>query len=359
MKIKLFQVDWWLFVPALFLTIISLTVLFSINPAYFYNQLFALGISLLAFFLLSQIIYLDFQHLSLPMYVITLIFFLVVFVIGIESKGAVRWVEVFGISVQASEIGKPLLSMSLASFLASQSNRKIRTYILTITFLAPAVFLLYLQPDLGNALLYIGVCILSLFIYGMPPILFIGGIVPLVIASPFLWNLLRDYQKQRIVTFFNPMQDPKGSSYNLIQAIIAVGGGMVLGKGIGEGTQSRLKFLPENHTDFIFASLAEKLGFLGSFIVIFLFTIVLYRIYQISKNSKDIFGKIFGVCSFLFIILQFFGNIGMNLGLVPIVGVTLPFVSYGGSSLLACFITIGILSSISTSSNKKEVLEIR
>jgi rod shape determining protein RodA len=359
MKNVLSHIDWWLLIPVLFLVIISLTILFSINPSYFRNQLFGLGISLFAFLLFSQISYRDFRQFSVPFYVTSIILLIIVLIIGIESRGAIRWFEVFGISLQASEIGKPLMSLALAGFLADNSNRRLSTYLLTLLYLAPAVFLIYLQPDLGNAILYMIVAILTLLIYGIPLIWFMVSIFPAFIFVPFLWNFMHDYQRQRILTFLNPMQDPRGSSYNLIQAIIAVGSGMLIGKGINEGTQSRLKFLPENHTDFIFASLAEKLGFLGSLIIIIFFIIFLYRIYIIINKSDDLFGKIFASSSFLFVLLQFFVNIGMNLGLVPVVGITLPFISYGGSSLLANFILLGILSSISTRNKKNEILEIR
>lgn len=358
MNHKIFQLDWWLVAPVLFLMIISLTLLYSINPSYFQSQFMSLFISAIAFLLFSQISYKDFRSLSVSLYIFILILLVVVLIIGIESRGAVRWLAIFGRSFQASELGKPFISLALAGFLANNANRKIRTYIFPIVLLMPVVILIYLQPDLGNALLYIGVVLSVLVIYGMPLLWIVLGSLPLIIIMPLFWRFLHVYQRQRILTFLNPMEDPTGSSYNLIQAIIAVGSGMFLGKGFGEGTQSRLKFLPENHTDFIFASLAEKLGFLGSVLVLIIFAFFLYRIYRTFINCKDIFGKIFTACSFLFILFQFFVNIGMNLGLVPVVGVTLPFVSFGGSSLLANFITLGILSSISIRNTDKGILEI-
>ena len=200
---------------------------------------------------------------------------------------------------------------------------------------------------------------ITLFVYGIPMLWFVLTGLPFVISSSFIWNKLHDYQRQRVLTFLHPMNDPQGRSYNLIQAVIAVGSGMFFGKGIGEGTQSQLKFLPENHTDFIFASLAEKLGFLGTVIVLLAFIALLWRIYRIIMNVQDPFGKLFSIAAFLFLIVHFFVNIGMNVGLVPVVGVTLPFISYGGSSLLANFIMLGILSSISVASRKRETLQIK
>lgn len=359
MKPNRFPIDWWLLVPVVFLIVLSLAVLYSINPTYFFNQLFALGLGAMAFLFFSQFSYKDLSIFSLPIYIAAVILLTIVFIIGFEARGAVRWIDVFGVSFQASEVFKPLLSLSFAWYLASHVGKSIRTYFMILLYMLPIVALIYFQPDLGNALIYIAVVFLTLFIYGMPLLWLFLTFLPVLIASPFIWTLLHDYQRKRILTFINPMEDPQGSSYNLIQAVIAVGSGMFMGKGIGEGTQSRLKFLPENHTDFIFASLAEKLGFFGAAIVIFAFVFLLWRIYLIAETAEDTYGKIFAITAFLFILIHFFVNVGMNLGIVPVVGVTLPFVSFGGSSLLTNFITLGILSSISVASRKKETLQIR
>ncbi len=359
MKLLLNQIDWLLLAPISVLLIISLVVLQSINPAYLQSQLFSLTIAIVAFFVFSQIPYKDYQPYIIPFYIFTLILLLIIFIIGIESRGAIRWVEVFGIRLQPSEIGKPLLSLTFAGYLASRHFKSLRTYCIVLVFMLPIVSLVYYQPDLGNALLYLGVFILTLIIFGLPLLWIVVTYLPIILSVPFIWNILHEYQRQRVLTFLNPLRDPQGTSYNMIQAIIAVGSGMFLGKGLGEGTQSRLRFLPENHTDFIFASLGEKMGFLGSFLIIAAFIFLLFRILQIFRRTEDIFGKIFIICSFLFILLHFFVNVGMNLGLVPIVGVTLPFVSFGGSSLLANFITIGILSSISVGNRKVKILEIQ
>jgi rod shape determining protein RodA len=354
-----YHIDWWLITPVIFLAAIGLTVLFSINPDFFRNQLFVLVLSFFAFIFFSQFPYKELPVFSVPLYVGSLAVLLVVLILGFESRGAVRWIAVFGYSLQFSEICKPLLSITFAHFLSTRSNSSPKTYLLSLAGLAPVLGFIFLQPDLGNALIYAGVGLLTLFIYGIPLRWFFLTSLPFIITSPFLWSKLHDYQRQRVMTFLHPMNDPQGRSYNLIQAVIAVGSGMFVGKGIGEGTQSQLKFLPENHTDFIFASLAEKLGFMGTIIVLVAFVALLWRIYQIISEVQDPFGKLFSITAFLFLIVHFFVNIGMNLGLVPVVGVTLPFISYGGSSLLANFIMLGILSSISVASRKKETLQIR
>jgi rod shape determining protein RodA len=170
---------------------------------------------------------------------------------------------------------------------------------------------------------------------------------------------MHDYQRQRLLTFLHPGSDPLGTSYNVVQALIAVGAGKMLGRGIGEGTQSGLRFLPERHTDFIFASISEGFGLVGAGIVIICFIYLLFRIYRVHLRSDDSFARVFCAGAFFFILIQFFVNIGMNLGILPVVGITLPFVSYGGSSLVSCAIFLGIISAIGRESLREKVLEIK
>ena len=198
-----------------------------------------------------------------------------------------------------------------------------------------------------------------MFIFGFPLRYFLASLLLIVVSLPIFWKFLRDYQKQRILTFFHLEVDPLGTSYNAIQSVIAVGSGMLLGRGLGQGTQSTLRFLPERHTDFIFATLSEELGFIGSLVILAAFGFLFYRIFLIYKNSDSVFSKIFAQAAFFLFLIQFFLNIGMNIGIMPIVGVSLPFVSYGGSSLLSSFILLGFLSAMSKGNDLKKVLEIR
>ncbi len=220
------------------------------------------------------------------------------------------------------------------------------------------IFFIYLQPDLGNAIIIGFVAVLTLVLVGFPLLWFVGGLFVSGLMLPVVWHFLHDYQRQRILTFINPTMDPLGTSYNVIQSIIAVGSGMFFGKGLSQGTQSSLRFLPERHTDFIFATISENLGFVGSVLILVCFAFLLYRIFLIFLNTDDYFCKIFVGASFFLILVQFFINVGMNIGVMPVVGVTLPFVSYGGSSLLSNFILLGFLSSISDTLKDKDVLEI-
>lgn len=353
-----FNIDWQLIIPAIVLCVFSLTTLFSLNVNLFRSQLVYLIISFLVFLFFSQSHTKIIQAYGFQIYVLSLILLFLILFIGMESRGATRWLNFFGLQIQFSEILKPFLALALSSFII-QKGISFKTFLSTFCFFAPVGFLIYLQPDLGNALLYGLILLFTLLSLGFPLLWFILGSAPLILLTPFIWHFLRDYQKQRLLTFIQSSQDPLGTSYNAIQSIIAVGSGMLVGRGLSEGTQSGLRFLPERHTDFIFATLSESLGFVGSIIILTLFVFLLYRIFSIYQNSHDPFGKTFSLCAFYIILIQMFINIGMNIGILPIVGVTLPFVSYGGSSLLANFILLGFLSSIQRDIHKESALEIR
>ncbi|MBF8250059.1 MAG: hypothetical protein HW400_660 [Candidatus Levybacteria bacterium] len=352
------NIDWGLLAPVIILIILSLTALFSIDIALFKSQLVFFIIGIFAFLFFSQSNYKAIKLYALPIYIISIILLIIVLVIGVETRGSVRWLELFGFRMQFSEILKPFLAVSLSSYLSSRNNYSFKTLFLAICFLIPIVLLVFLQPDLGNALIYMLVAIMALIVFGFPFRYFLSGLISITILSPIIWKFLRDYQRQRILTFLNP-NDPLGLSYNAIQSVIAVGSGMLLGRGLGLGTQSGLRFLPERHTDFIFATLSEELGMIGAILVVTTFAYLLYKIFTIFRNQEELFCKIFSVIAFALIFLQFFVNIGMNIGILPIVGITLPFVSYGGSSLLSNFILLGILSAMNKGSPPYKVLEIK
>lgn len=356
---SLFGLDWWLLVPVFVLVIISLVTLLSLSKALFLNQLSALGVGLVVFFLASRLRVEILESFRVPIYIISLILLVVVLIIGFESNGAVRWISVFGISVQFSEVLKPFLAISFCSYLSKRNGTSFRSLGVILGLLIPIFILVALQPDLGNALIYAGVVGIVLLVYGFPFKWFGLLSLPFILVTPIFWGFLHDYQQKRLLTFINPTSDPLGASYNVIQAMIAVGSGMFLGKGLSQGTQSGLRFLPERHTDFIFATLSEGLGFVGSMIVISAFVLLCLRVYMIFMKMENQFAKLFAACVFSFLLIHSFVNIGMNIGLLPIVGVTLPFVSYGGNSLLSNFIFLGILSSLATTYSRRSVLEIR
>lgn len=352
-------VDWSLFIPVVILAAVSLTTLFSLSFQLFFNQAINYILALVVFLVFSQVDYRLFKPLAKPMYVLSLVLLVIVFIIGYESRGATRWIDVFGVSVQLSELLKPFLTLSLAAFLASGKRNNVKGFIMVFLLSVPVVILISLQPDLGNGLVYLGAAAFTLFAFGFPLLWFLLSLVPFIVLSPFIWGILHEYQRQRLLTFLHPTSDPLGTSYNVIQAMIAVGAGKLLGRGIGEGTQSGLRFLPERHTDFIFATISEGFGFVGAGIIILAFVYLFYRIYRITQRTEDSFSKLFCIGAFFFLLIHFFVNVGMNLGLVPVVGITLPFVSYGGSSIISSAIFLGILSAVSRETVREKVLEIK
>lgn len=292
------------------------------------------------------------------MYFVMIGLLLVLFVIGIEARGAVRWIDIFGVRLQFSEIIKPFYIIFLAQFLTRDDSRNFGKFVTCLALLAPIFFLTLKQPDLGNAMIYLIVTLFILLAAGFPLKYFFGIGASVALVFPIIFNLLHDYQKARLVTFINPSSDPFGSSYNAVQSLISVGSGGIFGRGFGQATQSILKFLPERHTDFIFANISESLGLLGGAIVIGLFAYMLFNIYQASAGVNDEFSRLVLVGYYFLFLTHVFLNIGMNVGVVPIVGVTLPFASYGGSSLLTSFIVLGITSSIIFEYRRRSVLEI-
>ncbi len=354
-----FSIDLSLLIPVLVLVALGISGIFSLSVDLFRSQLIFLLISLIVFFFFSQINFRNIKNYSLPIYLLSVILLVVVLVVGIESRGTVRWIDFFGFRIQFSEILKPFLVLSFASFLAEKENYNFKFFVVVLFLIAPIFLLIFFQPDLGNALIYLITLLLVLFSFGFPLSYFLALFFFGALFLPVFWNFLRGYQKQRILTFLELKIDPLGFSYNAIQSIIAVGSGMLLGRGFGQGTQSSLRFLPERHTDFIFATLSEELGFIGGVLIITTFMFLLYRILVLFKEAKEKFVKIFAMSSFFLLTVEFFVNAGMNMGLVPIVGVSLPFVSYGGSSLLSNFILIGFLSSMKRYTDRKEALEIK
>lgn len=353
------RVDWQLVAPVLVLLFVSLTTLFSINVALFRNQLLFSLVSIGLFLFFVQVDVRMWEDLAKPVYILSVIGLLILLFLGIESRGAVRWLTIFGFGIQFSELFKPFLALCLASFLSSHRETSVANFGKLLLFLLPVTFLIYKQPDLGSALMYIFATMLTLIFFGFPLRWFVGMIIGLFALIPFVFKFLHGYQQQRILTFLHLTNDPLGTSYNAIQAMIAVGSGMILGKGLGQGTQSSLRFLPERHTDFMFATLSEDLGFVGGMIVIVAFGFLLYRLFKIFQETDSLFEKVFIAATFSLLFIQCFVNIGMNIGMLPIVGVPLPFVSYGGSSLLSNTIFLAFASAIGSLSKRKSVLEIR
>lgn len=359
MKSKL-QLDWQLILPVFILFSLSLASLYSIQPQTALFQLFFLLISLPLFLLFSSFHYQDQPKLA-PIYAIgSLIFLILPFVFGVVTRGSLRWIQIGSFTLQPSELVKPFLVIIFASFLNQQKKAKpLSTLFTYLSLLIIPAFLVFKQPDLGSSLVIMFSGLSILFISQLPLIYFTLIFLLAALILPLTWKLLRNYQKQRLTSFLNPYADPRGSGYNIIQSLIAVGAGGLWGRGLGRGLQSQLQFLPERHTDFIFATIAEELGLFGGAILLLAYFGLLFRIFMIARRCQDNLGRLIAIGIFALLFFQGTVNIAMNLGLLPITGVTLPFVSAGGSSMLASIISLGIINNISSQQKHRPTFEIK
>lgn len=353
------RVDWQLMIPTTILVFLSLVTLFSVDRDLFWHQLIFAVLSFCVFLFFSQLDIEALEDFVVPIYIVSLVLLLLVLGFRLETRGAVRWIDILGFRIQFSEIIKPFLIVCLAALLDRQKGRAIITLGKIICFSLPILLLIYRQPDLGSTLVYLGVIGITLLVYGFPLWWFGIGGVALVSALPLLWTHLHQYQRDRVLSFFHITNDFSGTSWNAGQALIAVGSGMFWGKGLGLGTQSALKFLPERSTDFLFATLSEDLGFVGAALVIAVFIWLFVRLFVIFMQTQKKYEKTIIGASFALLFIQFFANIGMNIGILPIVGITLPMMSYGGSSLLSNAILLGLVSSIGSATKRKNVLIIQ
>ena len=271
-------------------------------------------------------------------------------VLGSAGGGARRWIGVGPFSIQPSEFAKLALVVALARYLhraVGDRTLRLRSLLVPILLLAPPALLILKQPDLGTVIV-LGLTVAAVLLVAGLRLRFVFIVAAVLVpAVPFLWKHLKPYQQRRVVTFINPDADPLGAGYHIIQSKIAIGSGMLQGKGYLHGTQDRLNFLPEQHTDFIFAVFAEEWGFMGACVLIALYGALLLRCYLAATRARDPFGVLlaFGLTAAIF--CQVVVNIGMATGSLPVVGITLPFLSYGGSSLLASMLAVGVLVNIS------------
>lgn len=352
---KLLKLDWVLFTSVLLLLFMGLLALYSIslqdtsfNSINLTKQLVSCTIGILALFFFSFYDYRALGMYATKFYFGGIILLIFVMLWGTAIRGTTGWIGFGTFHIQPVEIVKLIMIIFLALFLSKKKTQlsiMMRIIASIILVLIPVFFILR-QPDFGSAVIIIGSWILMLLLSGIDKknlfLLFLG----LALMTGSSWFFFKDYQRDRLVSFVDPTRDPRGSGYNVIQSMVAVGSGQIFGKGIGHGSQSQLNFLPEKHTDFIFAVISEELGFLGAIVIFTLFGVVFYRMKEIARLSRDNFGYLLtmGVASILF--LQFFINIGMNIGIAPVAGVPLPFVSYGGSSLVLALSGIGIVESV-------------
>ena len=343
--------DWTLIIIPVILAVAGIATLYTITP---FSGRANLAEDQFVYFLLGIVVYivlaiLDyhfFESYTWYLYLVGFIFLLAVGVFGQSVFGSRRWIDFGFFQFQPSELVKVALLVLSCKFFGSESGRspgKIAAYLL---FCAIPIFFILREPDLGTALTISFMVIAVLIAARVPRKFLIISAALLIAASPFVWMKLKPYQKERIASFVNPARDPLGSGYNVSQAKIAVGSGGLIGKGFGGATQSQLQFLPVAHIDFIFAGWAESTGFIGSIILVLLIGVLIWRIFSIAGQAKDRWGYIFCTAAGAVIFFQSFVNIGMNIGLMPVTGIPLPLLSYGGTSFLITSAILGIVQSI-------------
>lgn len=283
-------------------------------------------------------------------YAVTVLLLIAVFVFGSVGGGARRWLRFGPVSIQPSEFAKLALVVLLASLLQRYSTERTlswRALLLTAVLALPPIVMILRQPDLGTAL----VCLMTvgavLLVAGLRLRWVVYAALVIVPVLPYAWGHLKPYQQQRVLMFVNPSADPLGAGYHIIQSKIAIGSGMLHGKGYLSGTQNRLNFLPEQHTDFIFSVFAEEWGFVGACTLLALYVAMLLRCFVVMARARDTFGVLLSFGLTVMIFVQVLVNIAMAAGALPVVGVTLPFFSKGGSSLLVCMTAVGMLMNIS------------
>lgn len=329
---------------SLLLISIGILVIYSSSKELAIQQFIFALLGLIIFFFVSQIEFGSIKKLITPFYFFIFIMLIAVLILGVETRGSLRWIPLGVLNIQPSEFAKPILILFLAKFWAEHLptwQNILKSFLMS----APAIFLILKQPDLGSALtlvaIWLGILFALVSIKKMVVLLLI-----IVCILPLAWLFLHDYQRERIFSFLDPGSDPLGRGYNLIQSTIAVGSGQLAGRGLGRGTQSRLQFLPEFRTDFIFAFIAEEMGFVGSLMVLSIYLYLFIYCVRVAQRTDDFvsFLIVIGVTSML--LFQTFVNTGMNVGIVPITGITLPLVSYGGSSLIATLISLGMVVSV-------------
>ena len=334
--------DLWLITPVILLLSLSILTLIATSPEEAQSQALFILVAAIAYLVVSKIDLVIFFSIHKIVYVVSIIFLILPFIFGLTSRGANRWLQFGQFSLQPSELIKPFLFITFA-IIATTSGLRLRLPTLIGVFLIPWL-IIFLQPDLGTSLV-MGVGWLVIFLSRIDlKKTFLGAVFFALMIAPVYSFILLPYQRDRLQTFINPYSDPLGRGYHVIQSIIAVGSGGFYGRGLGHGTQSELQFLPENHTDFIFASISESFGFIGSFTVIVLYAVILGRIYKISQTVSQPEVSLWCLAIMGSLGFQIFINIGMNIGIAPVTGITLPFLSYGGSSLLSMGVILGLLN---------------
>ena len=319
------------------------------SSVFFYRQIYWILIGLTVILFVLPLNYLNFVRYAYYLHTLALLLLLVVVVIGKTKLGSQRWLALGPVNIQPSEIAKITFIFMLSKFYSENCSAKpfgLRDLWLPGIFLGVTFLLIFIQPDLGTAGIVALIFVSLLFFVRVKIKSFVLCAAAALATLPLAWGFLKDYQKQRVLTFINPELDPLRSGYQIIQSKIAIGSGCLLGKGFSLGTQNQLRFLPEQHTDFAFSVWGEEWGFLGCIFLLFLFFLLLYRGLCIAFNSKNLAGAVLALCLVFLLFWQIIINLGMTVGLFPVVGLPLPLFSYGGSSMVTTLLAIGVLLNI-------------
>ena len=305
-------------------------------------------VDLMIIIFLSRYDYTKLKQYMKPLYVINLLMLVAVMFVGTSALGAQRWIQLGPVTLQPSEFSKLIMIVCMAAMLSEKVGevRTVKSILPFALFMGIPFLLVLKQPDLGTSLVFLAIGLGMLFVAKMKLSILRNCFIIGVILAPLGWHFLKDYQKARITVFLNPNADPLGAGYHIIQSKIAIGSGLLFGKGLFEGTQSQLNFLPENHTDFIFSVVGEELGFLGCAFLLFLYFVLIYRGLMIARECKDPFGMLLATGIISMWAFQVLVNVGMTCGIMPVTGIPLPFMSYGVSALTTNMMSLGILLSI-------------
>ncbi len=347
------EIDWILFFSVIIISFFGLITMNSFvgDNTFFEKQIVWLSVSVVAFFIVSII---DFKFLRRTpvvvwLYIIAFLALAVLFAVGSVFQGAQSWLNFGFFAFQPADFAKLILVITLAKYFSRRhvEIRHFRHLIVSGIYAFILFFLIFVQPDFGSALIIFFVWFGMVMASGLSKKHLISLLILGALTFTALWTfVLADYQKARVMNFIHPLQDIRGTGYNAYQSMISVGSGQLMGKGVGYGTQSRLNFLPEYQTDFIFAAFAEEWGFIGVLILFAIYVILIWRILANSILGATNFESLFGIGIAVLFMSHFIVHVGMNIGLMPITGLTLPFMSYGGTNLLISFIALGIIMSM-------------
>ena len=350
--LRVINIDPILFLGILLLSVAGVGILYSAGDGSIelaQKQLVRLGLAFLVMFVVAQIPQRQLYFWAPWLFALGIILLILVLTAGDIGKGAQRWLDLYVIKFQPSEMMKLITPMMLAWYLSERPlPPKFKSLIISAVLVIVPTVLIASQPDLGTAILVAAAGFFVVFLAGIRWRILLGTGLAALAFIPVLWRLMHDYQKQRVLTLLNPESDPLGSGYHIIQSKIAIGSGGLYGKGWLNGTQSQLDFLPERHTDFIFAVFAEEFGMMGAIVLLSLYLFIILRSLYIASKAQDSFGRLLAGSLSLTFFVYLFVNVGMVSGILPVVGVPLPLVSYGGTSMVTLMAGFGMLMSINS-----------